>query len=470
VPRTAAIAGTSIAARWSGASASARSSATFRDTMSWRILVLVAACCSTVGPAMPCRAGDAPDRAVAADAAPGAPVDVGCLARLRELGSRRRLLGEMGGGRDALEDAGIVPSLYYHHFLGVQAQGGREPGAAARQSGTGDFFLYVDLEPLMGLSGTEMLLQVKAGYGRNVNPRIGALSDPFDDADGDSTGYVAQLWVQQALLRERVQVRVGYLDQQVILDRNAYANSEDRQFSSTFLDNDNAIVPLAIGLGGALFLTPTDWLQVTLATADADVKPFSPGFDTTFDNWTSLFGYLEIGLRPEASSSRGMLPGNYRFGLVWDPRRKERFAGGADTGAVAERGDAGVYVSFDQLVYRETPSHAQGLGLFARYGYRDPNVNAISHFWSVGAQYEGPLPRRDADVVGLGTYTSHASPDFRRAGHPNVRYETGFELYYSMAVLPWLQVTPDVQFIVNPGARRSVENAVVLGLRGRVTF
>jgi porin len=162
-----------------------------------------------------------------------------------------------------------------------------------------------------------------------------------------------------------------------------------------------------------------------------------------------------------------MLPGNYRFGLIWDPRRKERFAGGA---AAAERGDAGVYMSFDQLVYRERPGHAQGLGLFARYGYRDPNVNAVSHFWSVGAQYEGPLPRRDADVVGLGTYTAHASPDFRQAGHPNVRHETGFELYYSIEVLPWLQVTPDVQFIVNPGARRSVENALVLGLRGRVTF
>ena len=73
-------------------------------------------------------------------------------------------------------------------------------------------------------------------------------------------------------------------------------------------------------------------------------------------------------------------------------------------------------------------------------------------------------------MVGLGTYTAHASPDFRQAGHPNVRHETGFELYYSIEVLPWLQVTPDVQFIVNPGARRSVDNALVLGLRGRVTF
>jgi porin len=418
---------------------------------------------------MPCRAGDgdAPERAAAADAATCAPLDIACVARLRELGSRRRLLGEFAGGRDALEDAGIMPSLYYHHFLGVQAQGGRQSGAAARHSGTGDLFLYVDLEPRVGLSGSEMLLQVKAGYGRNVNPRIGALSDPFDDADGDSTGYIDQLWFQQMLFGERVQVRVGYLDYQVILDRNAYANSEDRQFLSTFLDNDSAIVPLAIGLGGALFLTPADWLQVTLATADADAKPFSPGFDTTFDDWTTLFGYLEVGLRPEVSSPRGMLPGNYRFGLIWDPRRKERFAGGA---AAAERGDAGVYMSFDQLVYRERPGHAQGVGLFARYGYRDPNVNAVSHFWSVGAQYEGPLPRRDADVVGLGTYTAHASPDFRQAGHPNVRHETGFELYYSIEVLPWLQVTPDVQFIVNPGARRSVENALVLGLRGRVTF
>ena len=65
----------------------------------------------------------------------------------------------------------------------------------------------------------------------------------------------------------------GYLDQQVVFDRNAFANSEDRQFLSTFLDNNNAVIPLKVGLGATLFLRPTDWLELALGTADADNEP-----------------------------------------------------------------------------------------------------------------------------------------------------------------------------------------------------
>jgi porin len=134
------------------------------------------------------------------------------------------------------------------------------------------------------------------------------------------------------------------------------------------------------------------------------------------------------------------------------------------------RGDAGFYLSFDQMIYRERPGRPQGMGLFARYGYRDPDVNPVSHFWSVGGQYQGLLPRRDGDVLGIGTYTSHVSRDLRDAGFPDLHDETGFEVYYRVDVFPWLQVTPDWQFIIDPGARRSVEDALVFGLRARVTF
>jgi len=408
-----------------------------------------------------------------ATAAPGMLDDSRGSALLRGvhmLDSRPRLFGEFGGRRGRLEDAGIMPSLYYNHFLGVQAQGGQDQGAAARHSGTGDFFLYVDLEPWARLRGSEMLLHLKAGYGRNINARIGALSDPIDDADGDSTGHIPQLWFQQTLFGEQVQLRFGYLDQQVALDRNAYANSEDRQFMATFLDNNTAIVPLAIGLGATLFLNPADWLQVTFSTADADATPFQPGFDTAFDSWTTLFGYLEVGLRPDILARAGMLPGNYRLGLIWDPRRKERFASAGEGQARVTRGDAGFYLSFDQMIYRERPGRPQGMGLFARYGYRDPEVNPVNWFWSVGGQYRGLLARRQGDVLGIGSYMYHASPDRRAAGHPDLHDEAGFEVYYRIQVFPWLQVTPDWQYIIDPGAGRSVEDALVFALRARVTF
>jgi carbohydrate-selective porin OprB len=383
-----------------------------------------------------------------------------------------RLLGDPGGRRTALERAGLTPSLFYNHFLGVLADGGRDDHTRARQSATGDFFLHANLDRALPWTGAEALLQVKGGYGVNVNRAAGALSDPIDDADGDTT-YIPQLWIQQSVLDGKVALRAGYLDQQITLDRNAYANSEDRQFLATFLDNDNPAVPLAIGLGATLFLSPTDGLDVILGTADAETRRFSAGFDTAFDGWTSLFGYLEIDRHVQIASARGARAGTYRFGLVWDPRTKERFtaaAGGASAGAATASGDAGFYLSFDQMLYRSSAGGPQGLGAFARYGYRDPAVNRVTHFWSAGVQYHGPLAARPGDVVGLGVYQAHLSADFRETHAGEAARESGVECYYAAQVLPWLTITPDAQVIAAPGAARAADTAVVLGIRWRLTF
>jgi porin len=380
------------------------------------------------------------------------------------LWSTQRLLGEFDGHRQALEDRGLIVQLYYNNFLGVKSNGGRTSSAAARNSGSADLFLYADFEELFGLGGGEGLLQVKGQYGRNINPLVDALSDPIDDADGDAF-YVSQLWLQQSVADERVAIRLGYLDQQVAIDRNAYANSEDRQFMSTFLDN-NPLVPLAIGVGATAFITPTNWLEIILSTADADAKRFSAGFDTAFDNFTSLFGYFEVGASASVTSARGPLYGKYRVGVVYDPRVRAVFRDESEHRCQ----DLGVYFNFDQMVYREAAGSSQGLGVFGRYGYRDPEINAITHFWSAGLHYEGAVAGRGEDVIGFGVYSARMSDDFRRAEGRDFRYETGYELYYRIQALPWLTITPDVQFISNPGGLTTVEDTVVFALRGRVTF
>ncbi len=41
---------------------------------------------------------------------------------------------------------------------------------------------------------------------------------------------------------------------------------------------------------------------------------------------------------------------------------------------------------------------------------------------------------------------------------------------YRIQVTPWLQITPDLQYITNPGALSSNDDAFVIGLRARFTF
>ena len=155
-----------------------------------------------------------------------------------------------------------------------------------------------------------------------------------------------------------------------------------------------------------------------------------------------------------------------------DGSRKEVFGRiDSSTGRLdRDRGHRGAYLSFDQLAFRELADPEQGLGLFARYGYADQDVNTIEHFWSLGFQYRGLLPGRDGDVLGLAMYQSITSDRLQERVDSDFGREIGVELYYRIALLPWLDVTPDAQFISNPGGRSSVRDAVVVVLRLRATF
>jgi porin len=371
----------------------------------------------------------------------------------RHLVSTPRLLDDPGGARSRLEELGLTLQLFFQTYVGHYE-------AATRNSGSYDGFVYADLEALGLVPGATALLHYKGNYGRNVNPKVNALSDPIDDADFDAPLWVASLWWEQAILDDRVRLRLGYIDQQVVFDRNAFANSEDRQFMSTFLD-DNPLVPLRIGLGADLVVAPTPWLELALGTADADNAPRRAGWDTAFDGGDSLMGYAEATVRVRP----GGLPGAYRVGVVYDGARKTAF--GSDD---SSRGHFSAYLNLDQVLFREPGAETQGLGIFARWGRTDPDVSRIVSFWSGGLHYEGLLPARDRDVLGLGFYGAVGSTRYRSRVDPDFEGETGIELYYKIVLAPWLHVTPDVQLIVDPGGDRSSRDAVVLALRLRAAF
>jgi porin len=377
-----------------------------------------------------------------------------------------RLTGDWGGLRTELEEQGLKFSLFTNVFYGANAKGGLTTNGAQRVSQSSDLFLQMDFEKMRWIEGGELLLHVKDNYGDNINPLTGAISHPIDDADGNRNLYVDQLWYQQDLSGQQLQLRLGYLDQQTMLDRNAYANSEDKQFMSTYLDNNNAIIPLAIGLGASLFVNPTDWLSFVIGGADAEADPRSSGFGTTFNSDRDFFGFFQSDFKFHLSSEKGDLPGNYRFGVIFDPRDKTQF----DNPTRTDNTDAGFYTSFDQLLCREDADSTQGLGWFARYGHRHDDVNKISDFYSSGFQYMGLLEGRGRDTTGLAMYRVESSDDYRRFVNPSFHGETGYELYYRIQMTPCMALTPDVQYVHQPGGLKNGDDALGLAMRLRITF
>jgi porin len=380
-------------------------------------------------------------------------------------------LERLSGIRQDLAARGIAFRLFLNHYTGWIARGPESFGDEVGHSGSYDAFARIDLEELVGWTNFDVLLHLKGQYDRSLNPDLPSLSNPIDDADFDEPIYVDELWLQRSFFDDRALLRIGFLEQQTMFDRNAYANSEDRQFATTFLDND-AVVPLPNALGAVLLVKPLDWLELAFSAADADNESRSAGFDSAFDGVSSLSGYFEAALHAEIPGPTRTLEGTYRFGVFSDGRKLARFDRDRQTGGAprTERGHVGAYASLDQALFFESANDAQGLGLFARFGYADEDANRIAWFWSAGLQYIGLVPGRNRDVTGMAVYQAIGSKRYRSAVDSNVDDETGFELYYRAELTPWLAITPDIQYTIDPGAIRSTRDAWVVLVRLRAAF
>jgi porin len=101
----------------------------------------------------------------------------------------------------------------------------------------------------------------------------------------------------------------------------------------------------------------------------------------------------------------------------------------------------------------------------------DGNPTPLRYFLSAGIGGHSNLRAGSGDTFGIGWYYTGTSDEFgpipRAALDP--RDGTGVELYYNFQVTPWLNITPDIQFI-RPGNRAIANDAEIYGLRMVMTL
>jgi porin len=115
-----------------------------------------------------------------------------------------------------------------------------------------------------------------------------------------------------------------------------------------------------------------------------------------------------------------------------------------------------------------------GWGLFSQISFADRATSPITVFVEGGLGGNGVFEARPRDEFGVAYAYTDLSEDLKdnlnlvTLGGQPVRSEHQFELFYNMHMLPWLQLTGDLQ-IIRP-TRSSAETAVVPGARLRIVF
>lgn len=385
---------------------------------------------------------------------------------------RDSLTDEWFGFGRALGERGVSVGLSATAVFQANIHGGlsthRRSGRAA---GSYDLEVEADLDTLLHLPGGRLYLLAEGSWSDGIDPAsVGSLFGVNADAGGGRSIDLTQLWYEQALTGEKLLLRVGKLDLTggfecrgcpVAFDGSRYANDETAQFLNGALVNNPTIPFPDPGLGLVVYAAPVEWWYVAAGVADAQADARETGFNTAFHGPDYFFSIYETGFVPHLPSPAGALAGAYRVGFWYDPQPKDRLDG---TGS--RRDDIGLYVSCDQMLLRENRDDEQGLGVFARWGMADADVNAIRQFVSVGAQYQGLIPGRHEDVLGLGVARGWLSDD----ADPRTDREIVLELYYNVQVAPWLSITPDVQYVCSPAGDAGAGDAMVVGVRIQVSF
>lgn len=287
----------------------------------------------------------------------------------------------------------------------------------------------------------------------------------------------------------RWEIKAGKLSVSDDFDLNRYANNNRTQFLNyDFLYN--TVWDYAADTRGYSYGFTTALLQPRWRLAFGVFMMPNTGNGADFD----LFNVRELGYNLELTLKPNDVGTVLRFLSYFNEARMGSYGAALTLGRITStvpnrllvEGQGGTKYGFG--VNFEQPIADEGeTGIFGRLGWNDGNYESWCYVESdrhasLGLQVSGVHWGRGEDRLGFaygvnGLSTGHK--DYLAAGGTGILlgdgklhygYEQAFELYYRTQLGPYLQVTPDFQFIQNPGYNKDRGPAEVYGLRIHLSF
>lgn len=396
------------------------------------------------------------------------------------LWSRSTLSGDWGGVRDRWAAKGLTFSLdATYTFQGV-VSGGVEGPAFDRLSDeddvgnvlSGDLRLALDTGKAGLWSGGLVNVQLEGRAGRSVLQRAGSVSAVENDAlfpnvvdrfDEAALAVTALTFTQE--LGRSVSVFGGLMNT-AEGDANEIAGSavaNDTFLNSALLYSlvEDATVP-NVALGGGVGWEPHERVAGSFSvfgtSETAGENPFDRWHGTTFSTeWTFSHRLTDR----EGAQTFGGLYGidARRTDIATDPRVILVGVLRGEPVPTTAANTWALYYNAHQFIQGDGDG---GWGVFLRVGLADGNPNLVRWNAAGGLGGIGLLPGRAHDRWGLGAFGLGMSDEDLLQGL-GVGDEVGGEVFYNVAVTPWLHVTLDAQVI--DSALPFADTAWVLGVR-----
>lgn len=433
------------------------------------------------------------------------------------------LLGSMFGLRPLMDQYGLTLNAVDINDLFGNTSGGYKQGPA--YWGVTTLTLNWDPEKVLGIKNGLFNISALQIRGRSLTvDNLGDLNS-VDNMDTNRSTRLWELWYQQGFFDNKLNVRIG----KIALDSEFSVSDYGLLFMNSSFgwslintdDTYNTGVEYPFAAPGIRFnFSPNEnWTDILAVTNDnpsnvafcnpsgafaCDSSPPKHLSGTHFNFTTGVFVINEIQyhLNPTSDDSKSDnakqgYPGNYKLGTYFDSAKFPDQRYNAEGQLLANPDNAqtmgnhrhtwSVYGIADQMIWRSTKEKSHSVGVFGTIQTSPGDRTSITLAGNAGIVYKG-LFNNENDSVGFawgfGTFGNRARQydrDYRYyvdSSHRVRKTENRIELVSHFDVTPWMQLTPDFQYIFNPGGGinledgfyKRVQNEAVFALRSSVTF
>jgi len=263
-----------------------------------------------------------------------------------------------------------------------------------------------------------------------------------DGTYGENIFFISQLWWEQHLFENKLSFRVGKLDQSDYIDSFNFSSAKLFFINSAFSSNSTIPYP-GNGLGAAALYHPNEVFYILSSFGDANGDSSTFDFGTFF-NEQEFFAGIEVGFLTKITRHGN---GNYHI-AIWhsDRIKKQNVPSGK-----------GLAITFQQQFRNE-------YNTFLRYSYTNGDVTDVKQLLSGGVGVYDPFHLGMNDNL-LGLAFAWGEPEDN-----SLRSQYVIESFLRLQVFPSIQLTPDIQLIIQPSEAPDENIVAVLGMRFRIAF
>lgn len=419
------------------------------------------------------------------------------------------LLGDLGGLRSTLKTAGLELDITENAELFGNVTGG------ARQGFSGNGLTTMTLKFDTNKIGIDGLFNVSGLHiwGGNLTETNLLALQTLTGIEADPSLRLWELWYQKNF-GDRFNLKIGAqaIDQEFMVSPSAgfFLNSAMGwgALPAINLPGGGPAYPFAsLGVRGEAKISDAVTVLAGVYTGSplsSDAEPTNPR-GVSFSLNTGVLAIAELqytlngGVDAEKPDPHGPPPGTYKIGAWYDSEafddlRYDRLGAPiasplSDGLAATHTGNYSIYALADQMVWRTTDG-VRNVSAFVRPMFTTlQDRNLVSFSINGGFAVHQPIAGRESDVFGLGFGVVQVSGGAANFGRdlrffqpdvftPLQGAETFLEATYQWQVLKSVQIQPDIQYIINPGAGianpnapwQKVKNELVLGIRTNITF